>query len=107
MTYSVIVLPEARDDLIEIFRFVSEHDSTIKADALLDRLEEKCNFLRTSPERGHQVSELKRVHVEGFREIHFKPYRIIFQIFDARVFIHAILDGRRDLQEFLERRILG
>jgi toxin ParE1/3/4 len=107
MTYSVIMLPEAREDLIEIFRYVAEHDSVIKADALLNRLEEKCNSLCTAPERGHQVNELKRIHVEGFREIHFKPYRIVFQVFDARVFVHAILDGRRDLQEFLERRILS
>jgi toxin ParE1/3/4 len=41
-----------------------------------------------------------------FREIHFKPYRIIYQIIDKRVFVHCVLDGRRDLQELLERRML-
>jgi toxin ParE1/3/4 len=107
MTYSVIMLPEARDDLIEIFRYVAGHDSVSKADVLLNRLEEKCNSLHTAPERGHQVNELKRVHVEGFREIHFKPYRIVYQVFDTKVFVHAVLDGRRELQEFLERRILN
>jgi toxin ParE1/3/4 len=41
-----------------------------------------------------------------FREIHFKPYRIIYQIVESDVYIHAVLDGRRDLQELLEIRLL-
>ena len=100
------MLPEARDDLFEIYKYVARNDSMAKADALLNRLEEKCVSLCITPERGNKVNELERVNVEGIREIHFKPYRIIYQVVDNKVFIHAILDGRRELQELLERRFL-
>jgi toxin ParE1/3/4 len=106
VNYSVIILPEARDDLSDLYTYVSRNDSVVKADALLNRLEEKCASLFTAPERGNTVTELERVHVQGIREIHFKPYRIIYQVIDRKVFVHAILDGRRELQELLERRIL-
>ena len=33
-------------------------------------------------------------------------YRIIYEISKKAVFIHCILDGRRDLQDLLERRLL-
>jgi hypothetical protein len=39
-------------------------------------------------------------------EIHFKPYRIIYQIVGRTVFVHCVLDGRRAVQEMLERRLL-
>ena len=47
-----------------------------------------------------------RGNVEGFKEIHYKPFRVIYQISNDVVFIHAVLDGRRDLHELLERRLL-
>ena len=58
------------------------------------------------PERGHIPPELERIGVFGFREIHFKPYRIVYEIERKGVFIHCVLDGRRDLQELLESRLL-
>lgn len=106
MKFHIIILPEARDDLIDIYQYVAEHDSMGHADLLLDVLEEKCSSLCLHPQRGHPVPELKRIHVESYREIHHKPYRIIFQILSEIVYIHAVLDGRRDLQDLLERRII-
>jgi len=106
VTCTVIVLPEAKDDLLDTYLYVAEHDSISRADALLEKLEHTCYSLNLNPERGHAVPELKRVHVEGFREIHFKPYRIIFQKVVDTVYIHAVLDGIRELQEVLEGRVL-
>jgi toxin ParE1/3/4 len=105
--YHVIVLPEAKDDLFEIFEFVAKHDSFSAAAALLNRIEEKFFSLKENPERGHTVPELKRIYVEGFREIHYKPYRIIYQITGNKSYVYAVLDGRRELEDFLARRIYG
>jgi toxin ParE1/3/4 len=106
MRYGVVVGPEAKEDVFDIYRYVIENDSITHAEALLEKLEEKCALLCENPQRGHTVPELRRVHVENFREIHFKPYRIIFQISGEQVYVHAVLDGRRELQELLERRLL-
>ncbi len=106
MTRKVVILPEAKQDLVDVYMYVAGHDPVTHADRLLDKLEEMCISLNDNPERGHFVPELHRVFVEGFREIHFKPYRIIFQISGETVFVHAVLDGKRELQETLERRLL-
>jgi toxin ParE1/3/4 len=107
MKYRVVILPEAKEDLINVYLYVAGHDSVSRADALIDALEEKCESLSENPARGHVVAELKRVHVEGFREVHYKQFRIVFQISEKNVYVHAVLDGRRELQEILERRIIG
>jgi toxin ParE1/3/4 len=106
MDFSILILPEAEDDIIDIYNYVTNHDSSGSADKLLDSLEMKCASLNSAPERGHSVPELERINATGFREIHFKPYRIIYQIVGDSIFIHAVLDGRRDLRELLERRLL-
>jgi toxin ParE1/3/4 len=106
MKYKVVVLPEAKEDVLDIYFYIAKHDSILRAETLVSNLEEKFLSLIENPERGHAVPESKCVHVEGFREIHYKPYRIIFQIIAEIVFVHAVLDGRRELQEIIERRIL-
>lgn len=50
--------------------------------------------------------ELERIGVTDYREVHFKPYRLIYQIIGKKVFVHCVLDWRRDSQELLERRLL-
>ncbi len=106
MKYQVHIISEAEDDLFEIYQYVSKHDSVSRAEKLLDKLEEACLSLSQLPNRGHVPPELERVAVYDYLEIHYKPYRIIYQIISNRVFIHCVLDGRRDLQELLQKRLL-
>lgn len=97
---------EAEKDLIDIYRYVAIHDSVKVADYLLDELEILCASLSSLPIRGHVPPELERVAVTAYREVHFKPYRVVYEIINREVFVHCILDGRRDMQALLERRLL-
>jgi toxin ParE1/3/4 len=106
MKFIVSLVEEAERDLLEIHQYVSSQDSPFKADDLLARLEATCASLESCPEKGHIPPELNRIGVKQFREIHFKPYRILYEISRREVFIYAILDGRRDMQTLLERRLL-
>jgi len=44
--------------------------------------------------------------VVDYREVFFKPYRIFYTIIEKKVFVVAIIDGRRDLRSFPFSRIL-
>ncbi len=50
--------------------------------------------------------ELERVGVSRYREVHYKRYRIIYEVLGKTVYVHCVFDGRRDLQAVLERRLL-
>lgn len=106
MTHRVLMVADAEDDVFDIYRYIARSDSPSKADYVLGKLRDACESLSTSPERGYFPPELERVGITDYREIHFKPYRIIYQISKRQVFVHGILDGRRDLQDLLERRLL-
>ncbi len=106
MKFRVQIISDAEDDLFEIYRYVAKSDSVARAEKLLDKLEKACLSLSELPNRGHVPPELERVAVYDYLEIYHKPYRIIYQIISGRVYIHCVLDGRRDLGELLQRRIL-
>ena len=99
MTYKVLIVREAEDDLLDIFHFLQVHESFERAHEVLTGLEQAITGLSEQPDRGHVPPELERVGVATFREIHFKPWRIVYQVVGDRVFIHAVLDGRRSVKQ--------
>jgi toxin ParE1/3/4 len=63
--------------------------------------------LATLPERGSRPRELLALGIHEYRQVFFKPYRLIYRIIGQQVFIVLIADGRRDMQTLLARRLLG
>lgn len=106
MKYRVLVLQDAEDDIFQIYRFIIRNDSKEHADHIFSKLQKTCFSLSEQPERGHMPPELERIGIFDYREVHFKPYRIIYNIEGRSVFVHCVLDGRRDLQDLLQDRLL-
>lgn len=106
MKYKVIIDPHAKEDMREIFFYVSINDSLEIANKLLNKIEETCYKLERFPHRGHIPEELRTTGLKRYLEIHYKPYRIIYEIKKNLVYVHSVLDGRRNIQEILSNRIL-
>ena len=106
MKYEVFLTEDAEEDIFEIYNYIVLTDSIGKAENLFEKLRETCLSLENYPDRGHLPPELERINVRDYSEIHFKPYQIIYQIRNKNIFIHCVLDGRRNLQEILLDRIL-
>jgi toxin ParE1/3/4 len=106
MKFDVYLTAAAEEDIFDIYQYVYFNDSPDNANLVFSRLQETCTDLREFPERGHVPPELERINIRDYKEIHYKPYRIIYTIVETKVFIHCIFDGRRDLQDILEKRIL-
>jgi len=106
VTYRVTVVEAAELDLYEIHLYVESNDSPKRADELLGGLERAVASLAEMPERGHFPPELERIGIREYREIQFKPYRIVYTIHGDTVIVHCISDGRRDTQSLLQHRLL-
>jgi len=104
--YRVHFVADAEEDLFEIYNYVSVKDSPARAEKLLNRIEKICHNLATFPNRGRIPPELARIGIVAYKEVHCKPYRIVCQIIEANIYIHCILDSRRDLQELLQERLI-
>ncbi len=106
MTCKVLLTDDAARDLEELHRYIAEQDSLAAADHVLDRIEKLFQSLATVPERGHYPKELVALGLREFREVFFKPYRVIYRLIGKQVYVYLIVDRRRDMQTLLARRLL-
>jgi len=107
MRFEVLLTEDAGSDLEELYDYIAEHDAPSKADYVLDRIEKVMETLATFPERGSYPKELLALGIREYRQTFFKPYRVIYRVIGKRVYVYLIVDGRRDMQALLQRRLLG
>ena len=105
MIHSVRMTSGAWRDLEEIYQWIAENDSQENADYVLDRLTETADSIATLPSRGSRPKELPPRMGSEYRQVFFKPYRVIYQVLPNEVVTHLIADGRRNLQSLLLRRL--
>ena len=106
MPFAVLLTNDAARDLEALYDYIALHDAPQKADYVLEQIEKAFSRLSEFPERGAYPKELAALGVREYREIFFKPYRIIYRIIDKDVYVLLIVDGRRDMQTLLQRRLL-
>jgi len=105
--YEVLLTHGAEQDLESLYDYIAEFDGVANANHLLDQLLKVVADLAHFPERGSHPRELAALGIKEYRQTAFKLYRVIYRIIDAQVIIYLIVDGRRDMQSVLARRLLG
>ena len=106
MRFEVHLTRGAEQDVEAIHAYILATGSREEADQVLDRLVAAAESLAAFPERGSHPRELAALGILDYRQVFFKPYRLIYQIKARRVQVHLVADGRRDMQTLLERRLL-
>lgn len=105
--FDVLLTKGAEQDLEAIHDYIAEFDSVASANYVLDELLAVVESLSQFPERGSYPKELVGLGIKEYRQVFFKPYRVIYRVTGSRVVIYLFCDGRRDMQSVLARRLLG
>ena len=105
--YRVTITARAKQDLRSLVQWIAQHDSPRAAQHVLDRVLATCQTLATQPERGAYPAELVALGVRRYRQVFFKPYRLIYRVTGDQVVVYLIVDGRRDMQAVLSRRLFS
>lgn len=104
--FKVLLTEGAEQDLEAIHDYIAEFDCVENANYVLDQLLEVVESLSRLPERGSYPKELAALGIKEYRQTSFKPYRVIYRVVDNQVIVYLIVDGRRDIQSLLMRRLL-
>ena len=107
MAFTVRFTKSARTDLRELHSYISKNDSPVNADYVAREIIRAALELRDLPNRGAYPPELLAMGLHSYRQIFFKPYRILYRIRGKTVYVAVIADGRRNLQSLLMRRQNG
>lgn len=102
--YAVIWSDAAAHDLESIIGYIAK-DSIDTALRILKQLQDKASTLLTLPQRGRIVPELKQHGILQYRELVVSPWRIIYRRADRVVYILAVIDSRRNVEDVLLDRL--
>jgi plasmid stabilization system protein ParE len=104
-TYPVFWTQTAKQDLTRIIDYIAA-DSEIQARSIYLAIKEKADNLGEMPLKGRVVPELRYYSILTYRELISPPWRIIYEIDDARIWVHAVIDGRRNVEDILLNRLI-
>ena len=107
MALQVVITEDAERDLEDIVTYIAQNESRRNAEHVLGRILDIADSLTVEPTRGSTPKELRALGDQEYRQIFFKPYRLVYRVVEQQVVIYLIADGRRDLQTLLVRRLLG
>ena len=106
MAIEVFLTDDALDDLQDIADYPSTTESADIASRIVGKIEEAYVRLAEFPNRGAIPHELSELGMRDFRQVFFKPYRIIYKVVEDSAVVYVIADGRRDMRTLLRRRLL-
>ena len=107
MSYVVRWTAAAEHDLEAIADYIAENDSLERAQYVIDKIMDAAGSLTTLPDKGNYPKELEAFGNREYRQIFFKPYRLIYQVALKHVTVMLVADGRRDMPTLLANRLLG
>jgi toxin ParE1/3/4 len=106
MAFEVFLTDDAAKDIEELYDYIARQDAPENAEHAIAHIEKAVGSLSKFPQRGVYPGELAALGIRDYREIFFKPYRIIYRVMGGAVYVYLIVDGRRDIQTLLQRRLL-
>lgn len=96
----------ARNDLRQVITYLKNRNPSA-AGSLLDEIEARASTLDQLSERGRLVPELQSQGLFQFREILVSHWRVIYKVIGCQVYVLAVLDARRNLEDLLLARMFG
>lgn len=103
--YQVFWTRTAQQDLKRIIEYIAA-DSEIRAREVYLSIREKADNLRQMPLQGRVMPELRYYGILTYRELISPPWRIIYKTEEKRVWVLAVIDGRRNVEDILLNRFI-
>ena len=103
--YKISIITDEKNNIYDIYNYVANYDSITKGKNLLNKLKKTCQSLSTFPYRSLFPPELERIGVFEYKEIHYKPYQIIYQIIESSVYIHCVFRCSKKLRRITCKKI--
>ena len=104
--FNVLWTQTAIEDLDDIINYIA-NDSIESSKKIFYQIKKKSENLKTFPNRGRIIPELKYHNIETYREIIIDPWRLFYRIEKNNVYVLSIIDGRRNIEDILMTKFLS
>ena len=101
-----VILTSAKADLHQLRSYLLKIFSTDVWQTTYAKLKESIRNLSAFPHLGAIPPELGELHIHQYRQLICGMNRIIYEVRGDTLYVHVIVDTRRDLSALLMRRLL-
>lgn len=106
MAMKIVILEAAEQDLRELRSYVVKNFSDEVWRLTYGKLKECIRNLRDFPLAGSIPEEIEKLHLTQYRQVVSGLNRIVYEVRQDTIYIHMIVDVRRDMNSLLTRRLL-
>jgi len=104
-TYKVQWTSNAKEDLLNIVAYIKK-DSPSAAREVYQKIRDKAHSSNLFPLRGRIVPELHKEGITMYRELISSPWRIMYKVDSDTVYIMAIFDSRKNIEDILLQKLI-
>lgn len=101
--YKVIWTVTAKKDLEEIIEYISNSSIPVAIEKY-ETIKKEAKNLELFPNEGRIIPELAEQNITKYKELVISPWRLMYKIDENKVFVMAVIDGRRNVEDILLRR---
>jgi len=106
MEFNVVILASAEQDLKDLRQYLVKNFSQPVWQESYGKIKTAIRNLKQFPLVGSIPDEFHQLNINQYRQVIVGLNRIIYEVRQQTVYVHIIVDSRRDLQTLLIRRIL-
>jgi len=106
MKKKIVWSQDASDDLIDIVTYIKDKSGKNIANEIYQRIISHVEKIDVFPEGGRVVPELISIGVLDIREIIENPWRVFYRITSTNIQIISVIDGRRNIEEILYKKVI-
>jgi plasmid stabilization system protein ParE len=101
-----VILTSAKTDLQQLRSYILKNFSKDVWQSTYAKLKESIRNLSAFPYLGVIPQELADIHMHQYRQLICGMNRIIYEVRGDTLYVHVIVDTRRDLSALLMRRLV-
>lgn len=102
----IIWSQDASDDLFDIIDYIKNKSGKIMAHDIYTRIINQIESIDSFPESGRIIPELMAIGIRDLRELIESPWRILYRITSNEIQIISVIDGKRNVEEILYKKII-
>src|SRR5450830_715704 len=106
MGINVVILDSAEQDLKELRVYILKNFSVETWSITYARIKEAIRNLQNFPQAGAIPDEIEKLNLSQYRQVVSGMNRVIYEVRQDVIYVHIIVDARRDMQALLMRRLL-
>jgi toxin ParE1/3/4 len=104
--YEIIWSKDAGDELAEIISYIKYNTGKMTAEKIYNKIINKVNQISENPEGRRIAPLLREFGINYVHQLNINPWIIFYKVEDKKMEIISIIDGRRNLEEILYRKML-